>query len=630
MSALQGYRTQQKSGQPQYQTLQQIGRAGGGSYASDTVQKVLFEASTVDDAVEADSTKSVINASAHEALPGDIIRFNPTSSNPSVEVGVISVTANTITLAGDLPILPVVGDLFKVMRWITPRADSTGSPIITSGPLTYKLDGTITEVSKDSITPANTIALPVEDFAARASLVSIDGKFTTLNAKDFATSAKQDTGNISLSSIDGKLTTLNAKDFATSVKQDTGNISLSSIDGKLTTLNAKDFATSAKQDTGNNSLSSIDGKLQENGVLSAGNSSTTPLGISGVFTGAAVEITKYACLNVNVISDVPSATDGVKVEFSTDGVTWDHSHSTSYTAASGVGYIFNAEFRYARVVYTNGAAAQTYFRLQTILKSVLVTSSLYTLSQSLNSNMFAQLNRSLITGETTGGGGGYVNVKVNPSGALTTESTVTGSVSVTNFPATQAVTGTFWQATQPVSAVSLPLPSGASTLAEQQAQSTTLSSIDSNTLATSLAVQTETSAFNTASAVVSGIDPTGSTVRALRVNTNNQLLTFIGNSSIVTEQSPQSGVITQTQKTVGVTAVRATVSGSAPLSSRKKLMLKPSKNNSGSVYFGSSAVTTASGMEIIGPDRLEFEFDSSDYYLISDTAGQVVEIVEIN
>lgn len=40
---------------------------------------------------------------------------------------------------------------------------------------------------------------------------------------------------------------------------------------------------------------------------------------------------------------------------------------------------------------------------------------------------------------------------------------VSGSVSVSNFPATQAVTGTFWQATQPVSAASLPLPSGAAT-----------------------------------------------------------------------------------------------------------------------------------------------------------------------
>ena len=48
--------------------------------------------------------------------------------------------------------------------------------------------------------------------------------------------------------------------------------------------------------------------------------------------------------------------------------------------------------------------------------------------------------------------------------------TITGSVAttlasttITNFPATQAVTGTFFQATQPVSAIALPLPTGAST-----------------------------------------------------------------------------------------------------------------------------------------------------------------------
>lgn len=43
---------------------------------------------------------------------------------------------------------------------------------------------------------------------------------------------------------------------------------------------------------------------------------------------------------------------------------------------------------------------------------------------------------------------------------------------------TQPVSGTFWQATQPVSAASLPLPSGAATLAEQQSQTTALQIMD--------------------------------------------------------------------------------------------------------------------------------------------------------
>ena len=43
---------------------------------------------------------------------------------------------------------------------------------------------------------------------------------------------------------------------------------------------------------------------------------------------------------------------------------------------------------------------------------------------------------------------------------------------------TQPVSGTFWQATQPVSAASLPLPTGASVLSEQQTQTTALQLID--------------------------------------------------------------------------------------------------------------------------------------------------------
>jgi hypothetical protein len=46
---------------------------------------------------------------------------------------------------------------------------------------------------------------------------------------------------------------------------------------------------------------------------------------------------------------------------------------------------------------------------------------------------------------------------------------VSGTVAVSNFPSTQAVTGTFWQATQPVSAASLPLPTGAASSAKQPA-----------------------------------------------------------------------------------------------------------------------------------------------------------------
>jgi hypothetical protein len=55
-----------------------------------------------------------------------------------------------------------------------------------------------------------------------------------------------------------------------------------------------------------------------------------------------------------------------------------------------------------------------------------------------------------IQGTVSIGSDGTVSLSANTLSALE-NITVSGSVSVSNFPATQAVTGTFWQATQPVS-----------------------------------------------------------------------------------------------------------------------------------------------------------------------------------
>jgi len=60
-----------------------------------------------------------------------------------------------------------------------------------------------------------------------------------------------------------------------------------------------------------------------------------------------------------------------------------------------------------------------------------------------------------IQGTVSIGSDGTVSLSANTLSALE-NITVSGSVSVSNFPATQAVTGTFWQTTQPVSIASLP------------------------------------------------------------------------------------------------------------------------------------------------------------------------------
>jgi hypothetical protein len=76
-------------------------------------------------------------------------------------------------------------------------------------------------------------------------------------------------------------------------------------------------------------------------------------------------------------------------------------------------------------------------------------------------------------------------VTVSQATAANLNATVSGSVSVSNFPTTQAVSGTVTanagSGTFAVSAASLPLPTGAATSANQTTTNTTLSSLDGKT-----------------------------------------------------------------------------------------------------------------------------------------------------
>jgi hypothetical protein len=486
MATEHGYSNQKKKGLSQFKTVHNV---GSDAFGTVSVSKSLYDISlinetivSVTDVIGADGQVKYwkIEITAHGASVGNVLRITlGLLTNFEFEIVEI-LDVNNLYILPISSSKPEAQDEAKVMGWVTNKTDAEGNVQVSIAPSPeyFLLDGVQTAVSKNTLVPANSTLLPTENLIAEAFLSSIDTKLSSQ-----ATEAKQDSEILALGSL---LTELQLKADLT----ETQPVS-------ITTLPLPSgSATEAKQDIGNLSLSNIDGKLQDNGTLDAGNSSTTLLGIGGVFTGAAVEITKYACLNVNVISNVPSATNGVKVEFSPDGVVWAHSHATTYSSASGVGYIFNAEFRYARVVYTNGAVAQATFNLQTILKSTKVQSSLYTLDQTVFGSMFAELNKSTIIGKTTGGGGGFVDVKVTPSGALTAEAEIVSSVlptgaatevTLSSLEAKDFATETTLASlltelqlkadlseTQPVSAASLPLPSGAATATLQTSGNTLL------------------------------------------------------------------------------------------------------------------------------------------------------------
>lgn len=155
------------------------------------------------------------------------------------------------------------------------------------------------------------------------------------------------------------------------------------------------------------------------GLADAGNSSATPLGANATFTGTAIDIKDYAAINVAAFSDVSSATDGLRMEFSPDGTNWDHVHAFPVTGNVGVSFAQAAELRYFRIVYINGATPQSFFRLTTILKPTTVSPSRYTVGQQLFAGQMADVTKSIIWGLSSSGGGTYHAVKVTPSGSAT-------------------------------------------------------------------------------------------------------------------------------------------------------------------------------------------------------------------
>jgi hypothetical protein len=99
--------------------------------------------------------------------------------------------------------------------------------------------------------------------------------------------------------------------------------------------------------------------------------------------------------------------------------------------------------------------------------------------------------------------------------------------------------------------------------------------------------------------------------------------------SIAMYRSSMAGTITTGRIAVGTTRVRATIDGvAAPNSGRFLLQITPAEGNGGKIFLGGSNVTVANGIEFVGPDTRTYEFDSADYYLISDTAAQTVGILE--
>jgi hypothetical protein len=178
-------------------------------------------------------------------------------------------------------------------------------------------------------------------------------------------------------------------------------------------------------------------------VVDSANSTATPLLAGATFTGGIVDLLRYDSISLAVNSDKASAVNGLTIQFSPDGINFDQNHQFTFTATEGIYLKFSREARYYQVLYTNGATNQTFFRLQSILIPGVLEAQLHPIGELPDDNHTGLLGQSVIIGHSTAGGGTYVGVKVNPSGALTTETNLTQQQSVNlSAPIADAPVGT--------------------------------------------------------------------------------------------------------------------------------------------------------------------------------------------
>lgn len=192
---------------------------------------------------------------------------------------------------------------------------------------------------------------------------------------------------------------------------DVGVMMLAVRNDTLAALVGADGDYSALQVNGDGAL-----YVRSAGHASTDNSSATPLGISGVFTGTAEDITHYSSVSVSVFADVASASGGLSLQFSTDGTNWDNTEG--HDVAAGVHHFVGGmgESKWFRVVYTNGTTAQTAFRLQTMLRNSPLSGEIEPIDHTLEGGEDAQLVRAIIAAQkpdTT-----YANIQATAGGNL--------------------------------------------------------------------------------------------------------------------------------------------------------------------------------------------------------------------
>jgi len=127
------------------------------------------------------------------------------------------------------------------------------------------------------------------------------------------------------------------------------------------------------------------------GYVSTTNSTSETLAGDAQFSGTWEDVTNCGVIVITVIASHASATDGLCIQFSSDGTNIDSTDAFMIPANIGKTFSFQAATKYYRVMYTNGSTIQTSFRLQTMLKPYYVKPSSHRVADAISDQDDAEL-----------------------------------------------------------------------------------------------------------------------------------------------------------------------------------------------------------------------------------------------
>lgn len=332
--------------------------------------------------------------------------------------------------------------------------------IVAPGSLLSKLDEIDTNTTEANTTEAKQDALLDFFKPARTSLNEIviesrtsqlDGIFHTAINTDIITPTVANGGSANI--VTGHLV------LATGTNVDTGSAKIQSVDSLIYKSGQEIFvqfsvaftatagaATLQRIGLANASngfaLQNLAGTMQmlartggadATTALSAANIDTLVGGVGSKFTRAgAPEAINWGLKNLVRFRFPWHGIGSVTWEALSPDGDWVAFHKMRYPNSQLLSHIYTPELPILAEVSKSAGASAVDIKMYIGCLMAGTTGKQYALSETIQDHTLAEVVRSVIAGVTTGGGGGYVNVKVTPSGALVVESTVSGTVLVSD------------------------------------------------------------------------------------------------------------------------------------------------------------------------------------------------------